>query len=193
MWCGNIDICSRGYGGWLITRIGLVQQLFLQSRYTNRVGFIMKLLTAVLMVLLFVCNFSSANTETTLPSFGETILKEQFPEYKESADVERGLRRYRVQLESFRDEVLEGYNRSVSEYRQQLIDSDGKLELDQKRGRITSEIYTERHDYLRKELTKSQGNGEHMVAYFNYLEKYQAEVKWVNAEIEVEVKKKLKF
>lgn len=152
----------------------------------------MKLVAAALTLLLLSFN-ASADNDTGLPSFGETILKEQFPEYKESANVERGLRRYRVHLESFRDEILEGYNREVLEYRHQLVDADRMLELDHKLGRITSNVYAERHDYLRKEFIKSRGSGEYMKVYYKYLEKYKSEAKWVNGEIAIEEKKRFKF
>jgi hypothetical protein len=136
---------------------------------------------------------ANAGDEKAFPSFGETILKEQFPEYKESPDVERGLRRYKALLEYFRGEILEGYNRSVINYRQLLVDADSKLELDYKKGRITNEGYEERHDYFKKELFKSSGTGEYMAAYYTYFRKYKSELKWVNEEIAVEEKKKFKF
>jgi hypothetical protein len=153
----------------------------------------MRFIPVVVLSLLLLTFSANANDEKALPSFGETILKEQFPEYKESSDVERGLRRYKVQLESFREEILEGYNRSVINYRQQLVDADSGLELDYKKGRINSEIYNGRHDYIKKELIKSSGSGEYLAAYFMYLNKYKTEIKWVNEEIAVEEKKKFKF
>jgi hypothetical protein len=152
----------------------------------------MKFVYKQLIVLLAI---SSAGTaiDAQLPSFGETILKEQFPEYKESADVERGLRRYLAQLEYFRQEILEGYNRSILDFRKQLIDADSRLEIDRKKGRVDDSAYTGRHDYIAGELKRSQRNGDHMAAYYSYVQKYKAEIKWVNAEIAVEEKKKFKF
>lgn len=152
----------------------------------------MRQVAAALTLLLLIFSVN-AYAETPLPSFGSAILNEQFPEYKELSDVERGLRKYRTQLEYFRQEILEGYNRAVLLHRQELVNADSQLELDHKRGRITSIAYAERHDYLLKEFAKSQGNGEYMTAYFTYLEKYKTEVKWVNAEIAVEEKKKFRF
>jgi len=153
----------------------------------------MKKLIFGLVVFLF-SQLVAANAPNGLPSFGEAILKEQFPEYQESkTNVERGLRRYRVQLETFREEVLEGFNRAVLEYRRKLVESDQKLELDRKKGRITKEQYAVRHQYIKSELGKSKGSGEYMKAYFLYLGKYKAESKWVVQELAVEEKKKFKF
>ncbi len=146
-----------------------------------------------LLIVLLIISSAGAAVDAQLPSFGETILKEQFPEYKESEDVERGLRRYLAQLEYFRQEILEGYNRSILDFRQQLVDADSALELDRKKGRVDDSAYTGRHDYIAVELKRSQGSGDYMAAYYSYLKKYKVEIKWVNAEIAVEEKKKFKF
>ena len=146
------------------------------------------------MLLLFLpIVLGNALAEDLLPSFSETIRTEQFPEYKELADVSRGLRRYRSQLESFREEVLEGYNRAVLGYGKRLINIDKKLELDRKKGRITPEIYKERHTYLRQEFFQSRGSGAYLKPYFSYLKKYKAEMRWSKRELAVEKKNKFRF
>ena len=102
-----------------------------------------KLITSLIVV--FFSQMASASVANGLPSFGEAILKEQFPEYQESqTNVERGLRHYRVQLENFREEVLEGFNRAVIDFRSKLVESDEQLELDRNKGRITCLLYTSR-------------------------------------------------
>ncbi|GEM_PF-2935454 len=149
-----------------------------------------------LLIILTIAIFSVnafAQTPHDLPSFGESISKEQFPEYRESENVERGLRRYRVQLEYFREEVLEGYNRAVLEYRKKLVEYDKKFEIDRKKGKIKEEEYNTKHLYLTNELRKSRGSGEYMNAYFTYLKKYKAEAKWIKSEIEREEKKRFVF
>ena len=110
-----------------------------------------KLITSLIVV--FFSQMASASVANGLPSFGEAILKEQFPEYQESqTNVERGLRHYRVQLENFREEVLEGFNRAVIDFRSKLVESDEQLELDRNKGRITTEQYVERHEYIKSEM-----------------------------------------
>ncbi|EGQ9250183.1 hypothetical protein [Vibrio parahaemolyticus] len=144
------------------------------------------------LLILSCISFSSYPSE--LPSFGETILGEQFPEYVESSsNIERGLRRYRVQLEVFREDVLEGYNRGVQEYREKLVAADTKLELDRKKGRIPKDDYQKQHNYIKEELDRSKGSGQYMKAYFTYLRKYKSESKWVVKELGMEEKRKFKF
>ena len=143
--------------------------------------------------LLLFWSAAAVSQTVELPSFGESVLAEQFPEYQESSDVERGLRRYRSQLEHFREEVLEGFNRGVMEYRQKLVETDAKLELDRKKGRISKEDYLEQHDYIAQELKKSNRSGEHMKAYFTFLGKYKSESRWVIEELAREEKKKFRF
>ncbi|MCI5145609.1 MAG: hypothetical protein D3923_08770 [Candidatus Electrothrix sp. AR3] len=157
-------------------------------------GYNLKIIYITLILFLLVLRYNAvADNEAILPSFTETILAEQFPEYKELADVSRGLRRYRSQLESFREEVLEGYNRAVLNYGKRLIDIDRKLELDRKKDRISNGIYKKHHEYLRQEFFQSRGSGEYLKPYFFYLKKYKAEMRWSKRELAVETKNKFKF
>ena len=149
---------------------------------------------ALIFIILLISNIVFADTPSELPSFGEAILKEQFPKYKESdRNIVPGLRRYRGQLEDFRVGDLEGFNRAVLAYRKKLVKSDKQLEAERKKGKKTKDKYLKQHEYIKSELKKSNARGEYMYAYYKYLRKYLSESKWVIQEIAVEEKKKFKF
>jgi len=153
----------------------------------------MRFLFLALTIAIFSLN-AFAQPSSDLPSpFGKSISQEQFPEYKELRNVERGLRRYRTELEYFRAEILERYNRAVLDYREKLVDSDKQVEIDRKKGMIADEEYKVRHFYIKDELRKSRGSGEYMKVYFTYLKKYRSEARWVRSEIEVEKKARFRF
>lgn len=148
---------------------------------------------AVTILLCWQLVAAADEQQDEMPSFGDSDLKEQFPEYQEAKNVERGLRRYLVHLESFRQDSLEGYNRAIIVHRENLVNADRKLEIDHKKGRINKEEYIDKHDYIKRELRKSRGKGSYFKAYFAYLKRYKSEAKWASDEILREEKKKFKF
>jgi len=141
----------------------------------------------VLLILLF-AGFSTANASKGLPSFNDAMLEKQLeellPEYREPKnDGKKELVRFRAELEMYRERVLEGFNSAIIEYREKLIETDEKLELDRSRGRISRDYYNKRHEYIKSELRKSRGSGEYMRVYFDYLGIYKTLSDWVNEQL----------
>jgi len=145
-------------------------------------------------LIVLLVNFGTFAAETTsMPSFGASILKEQFPVYRQQPNVVSGLRTYRAELEYFRQNSLEGYNRAIQQYREQLIEADKNLEIARGTGKIATEEYTKDHGYLVSEFEKSSEKGEYLAAYYQYFKRYAEESKWVEAEIVREERGKFKF
>lgn len=137
---------------------------------------------------------AQAQQVASLPSFQQTDLAAEFPEYKESgSNEERGLRRYRSQLEYFREEALEGYNKDIIAFRKQLVETDRQLELDRKKGRVSEEEYKEQHKAIAQELGNSNGSGQYMRAYYTFMKKYKSESRWVIDELSRLEKRKFRF
>jgi hypothetical protein len=153
--------------------------------------------------LVFVCEASAIadsshwlNSESgaSLPSFLEKPPMEQFPEYREStSDILHGLMRYRSELENFREEILEGYNRSVVAFIDQLTDAANQLEMEYMRGTITRAVYDQRHAYLVAELGKTREKGKYMAGYYGCLKKYKSEIKLVAVQIAKKKKEGFRF
>ena len=140
--------------------------------------------TLIILIVLLFAGFSTANASKGLPSFNEVMLEKQLeellPEYKEPKnDSKEELVRFRAELEIYRERVLEGFNSAIIEYREKLIESDRKLELDISRGKISREYYIKRHEYIKSELKKSRGSGDYMRVYFDYLGIYKTLSDWV--------------
>ncbi len=138
----------------------------------------------ITVVSLFFASLSLAGTPQGMPSFSdvgfEKQLEEKLPEYRESEeDEEGGLIRFRAELESYRKEVLEGFNFAIIEYRNKLVESDRQLESDRSAGNLSRKEYLEKHEYIKSELSKSKGSGEYMQAYFDYLGIYRTLADWV--------------
>ena len=171
---------------------------------TEQPGLIRNLASMVIVAsLFFVCEASAIadsshwltpESGSSLPSFVEKPPMEQFPEYMEStSDILHGLMRYKAQLELFREEILEGYNRSVVAYIDQLTDSANQLELEYMRGTITRAIYDQRHAYLVAELGKTREKGKYMAVYYGCLGKYKSEIKLVVQQIAKKKKDGIRF
>lgn len=127
------------------------------------------------------------------PSFPASILEAQFPIFKGNADSLADLRRYRQELEFFRAQSLEGYNRALQKHLFQVKRFDAELEKSHATGQITTEEYNSLHQAIADELEKSAPSGEYMDLYRNYLAKYKSQRDWVLPEITTVEKSRLKF
>ena len=163
-----------------------------------------KLAVLVLAMALLVSNAAKATAEYApsagfgsagnLPLFVEKSPMEQFPEYREATgDVISHLKRYMSQLEWFRVDVLEGYNRSVIAFIDQLTAAANQLELEYIRGVVARSDYDQRHAYIVAELGKTREKGKYMAAYFTCLGKYRFEARLVAEQIARRQKDALRF
>lgn len=149
------------------------------------------LISVVFFALLFLASPQAAVNAPQLPSFAGTILEKQFPESK-TAELE-DLRRYRQDLETFREFVLEGYNKGLIEYARKLDASARDLEEKRRRGKINADAYDQVHTYLRLELEKITKDGEYFRIYKQNLARYRRRALWVIHEITRKERQQLRF
>lgn len=149
--------------------------------------------TIAAAILLF-CELHTALGQTFLvPSFPAKILEAQFPLFKGDSSSVPDLRHYRQQLEYFRDQSLEGYNRALKKYLLTLKTFDKELEKQRQLGSLKPEEYAKRHQFVLDELEKSGPTGEYMEIYTDFLAKYKKERDWVIPEITSLDRAKVKF
>ena len=79
-------------------------------------------IAAFFLVLTASASFAQGGLE--FPSLRARILEQQFPKFDKTNVTLTSLRKYRTELEYFRDEVLEGYNKAVKEYVAELGEYD---------------------------------------------------------------------
>lgn len=127
------------------------------------------------------------------PSFPASILEAQFPEFKGDTKSLADLRRYRQQLEFFREQSLEGYNRALKKHLVNLKRFDGELERAHALGRVTTDEYDSLHQRIVTELEKSAQSGDYMEIYRTYLAKYKSERNWLLPEISAIERERVKF
>ncbi len=117
----------------------------------------------------------------SLPSLPAATLDEQFPR-DSSHDIE-SLKKYKQDLEYFREKTLEGYNRSLIAYANTINESSKKLEELRRVQQVGDSDYEYFHRLLKDELQKLSRSGEYMALYFAALHKYQGRVKLADEEI----------
>lgn len=147
--------------------------------------------TVLLLILVATPGFAQGTLE--FPSLGAKILEKQFPKFDKTNVTLTSLRRYRTELEYFRDEVLEGYNTAVREYVAELGQFDTQLERARKNGEVSEVDYKRMHQHLVDEYEKAGPKGELLKPYFTYLKKYQSEATFVIHEINNKEKELMKF
>src|SRR5690554_5879603 len=103
-----------------------------------------------LLVALWLLATSPAATAASLepPSFAASILEAQFPEFSGDTESITDLRRYRQQLEFFRAQSLEGYNRALKKHLLNLKRFDDDLEKAHASGRVTTDEYDVLHQRI---------------------------------------------
>lgn len=149
--------------------------------------------TLLVALWLLTCITASAAPNLKLPSFPASILEAQFPVFKGDSKSLADLRHYRQQLEFFREQSLEGYNRALKKHLLELKRFDSELEKARAAGRITSEEYDALHQSVVSELEKSAPSGDYMELYGTYLAKYKKERDWVVPEISALERERVKF
>jgi hypothetical protein len=149
------------------------------------------LMTALVLLLVATPGFAQGKLE--FPSLGAKILEKQFPQFDKTNVTLTSLRKYRTELEYFRDEVLEGYNKAVSEYVAELGEFDKRLELARKNGAISESDYQRMHERVADEYNNAGANGDLLKPYFTYLKKYQSEATFVINEINNKEKELIRF
>ena len=142
---------------------------------------------------LFVSFMGMAAPAPKPPSFPASILEAQFPVFKGDAKVLADLRRHRQQLEYFREQSLEGYNRALKKHLVELKRFDKDIETSRAAGRVTADEYDTLHQHVVSELEKSAPSGDYIEIYVSYLEKYKKERDWVLPEISTLEKERVKF
>jgi hypothetical protein len=148
---------------------------------------------AVAILLALTTTVSLAQGQFDFPSFGERILEAQFPKFDKSQVTLTSLRKYRIELEYFRDQILEGYNRAVKDYVAELGEFDTKLELARKKGEISTSEYERQHARVAEEYKNAGADGDLLKPYFTYLNKYKSEARFVINEIKNKEKELIKF
>lgn len=149
------------------------------------------LTTALFLLVLATPGFAQGKLE--FPSLGAKILEKQFPQFDRTNVTLTSLRKYRTELEYFRDAVLEGYNTAVSEYVAELGQFDKRLESARKNGAISASDYQRMHEHLADEYNNAGAKGDLLKPYFTYLKKYQSEAAFVINEINNKEKELIKF
>lgn len=148
----------------------------------------------ILLSLCFATSLAVASEGTLkLPSFSSSIIEAQFPVFKGDNKSLADLRRHRQQLEYFREQSLEGYNRALRKHVSDLSRFDKKLEIDRAAGRITSEQYEALHQAILSEIEKSGPSGEYIEVYLAHLAKYKKERDWLLPEIAALERERVKF
>jgi hypothetical protein len=147
----------------------------------------------LIILCLFVYIEAMAATSLKPPSFPASILEEQFPVFKSDSKSLADLRHHRQQLEFFREQSLEGYNRALKTHLNELKRFDINLEKTHIARRISTKEYESLHQSLVSELEKSAPTGEYMQLYNSYLVKYKKERDWVLPEIDTLEKERVKF
>lgn len=127
------------------------------------------------------------------PSFPASILEAQFPAFKGDSKPLSDLRRHRQQLEFFREQSLEGYNRALKKHLAEVRRFDGEVEKARASGRMTAEEYETLHRAIEIEFEKSGPSGDYLDIYSTYLEKYKNERDWVLPEISALERERVKF
>jgi len=145
------------------------------------------------LVIALATTATMAQDELKFPSLGERILETQFPKFDKNNVTLTSLRKYREELEYFRDEILEGYNRAIKEYVAALGEFDRKLELARRTGKISKEQYERMHARVADEYKNASGDGDLLRSYFTYLSKYKSEARFVINEIKNREKELIKF
>ena len=151
----------------------------------------MKALFVVLWLLTASPILASSNLEP--PSFPASILATQFPEFKGDMKSLGDLRRYRQQLEFFREQLLEGYNRALKKHLVNLKRFDSELERAHASGHVTTDEYDSLHQRIVSELEKSARSGDYMEFYRTYLAKYKSERDWLLPVISAIERERIKF
>ena len=147
----------------------------------------------IIASLIFLVASVATAAEDKPPSFPATILDSQFPNFKGDTNSLCDLRRYRQQLEHFRQKSLEGYNRALQKFLLNLKKHDERLELNYANSLIGNEIYEKNHEYIVNEISKASGTGEYMQIYYDYAGKLKTEHDWLMPEITAREKDKIKF
>lgn len=158
------------------------------------------LLKLKLVAVAVLCAASSAMATTQppervkfeLPSFAATILENQFPEIRDGADLS-ALRKYRQELETFRQFVLEKYNKGIIDYAKRLDDASKLLEEQRRTHKVSTVEYHGSHARLKDEFARISKEGEYMQVYYAFFEKYKGQAKWVATEIKHRERQGMKF
>jgi hypothetical protein len=119
---------------------------------------------------------TAGGDEYTLPVKPDaSALGSAFPKCETMNSVS-GIQRCRQDLELYRETTLEDYNSDLQQYIAELKQLDGRLELARAQGKISSGRYSELHEKIKTELSKSsEHDGRYVRTYLAYAHKYRDE------------------
>lgn len=149
---------------------------------------ISKFFTRALMGAFLIIRSASALAadNLTMPTQPRPLdSKALFPECK-IPDVNPlpSLRRCRSDLEVFRESTLEGYNKKIKRYIENLKSQDSMLQLRLAAKSISLAEYQKLHEKIASGLAVAGPDGELMESYFDGVIHYQKLANWVISEIE---------
>lgn len=141
-----------------------------------------RLKTATLAILLLQTSWLEGETyDIHLPSLPIITLDQQFPRDPQISIPK--LQLYKQDLEFFRRQTLEGFNRALIIDAAEVDEASKRLETDNANGKVSQQDYQRIHGYLVVELMKLRRSGDYMATYYDYLNKYKSRMNWADDQI----------
>lgn len=143
--------------------------------------------------MIFAVSVGYSQQDLERPFFDYESLEEQFPRFDTKNANIMSLTSYREELEIFRENDLEGFNRELIDYIAQLKVYDKRLLSARRKRQISSNKYKKEHDWLVREFPKTRESGSYMREYRKYLRKYRSQISLYTIQMKNMLKDSLKL
>ena len=131
------------------------------------------------------------SAEISIPRFEKQLLGNLFPTIDDYSLP--SLRKYRQELEIFREGVLEAYNKTLLTHDEKIRKLDRRIEKLRALGKLSIEEYLKYRNYVIDETKRMQPGGDLRITYKNNFVRYKRNADWVINEIKSKERERIRF